>query len=237
MMGGRDLYHEDSYIRKASAEYLRDCIRLAHELGGAFVTVPPTVGKVTPMGSPEDEWRWYVEGLRSCFDLAGELGIRLALEPINRFETYLINRSDQALALAEEAGGPCGVVLDIYHMNQEEADWRAALAAAGPRLLNFHVADNNRLAPGRGAIDWANLVEELTGVGYDGWLAVEFMPPLDRTPVSQRADIADAAEADISQGMVQWLRDHGSGVLPEALYEEEVRQSVECLRAAIAAAR
>ena len=51
--------------------------------------------------------------------------MRIGIEPLNRFETYFINRTDQALALAEDVGGNCGVSLDIFHMNIEEADWAA----------------------------------------------------------------------------------------------------------------
>ena len=121
------------------------------ELGGKILTVvPSTVGKVTPMGSPDDEWRWAIESLKECQDHAEKQGVRLGLEPLNRFETYFLNRGDQALALAEDVGGDCGVCLDIFHMNIEEADWPAAIRNAGDKLVDFHVADNNRMPPGQG---------------------------------------------------------------------------------------
>ena len=75
------------------------------------------------MGSPEDEWDWAVEALKECQAHGEEVGVRIGLEPLNRFETYFLNRADQALALAEDVGGNCGVCLDIFHMNIEEADW------------------------------------------------------------------------------------------------------------------
>jgi len=237
LMGGRDLFHEDAYVRDASVRYVKDAITLTSQLEGSYVTIPPTVGKILPMASPEEEWRWCVEGLREIREHAGELGVRLALEPLNRFETYLINRHDQALALAEEVGDDCGVCLDIFHMNMEEASWPEAIRAARDRLVHFHVADNNRLAPGQGAVDWPLLLRTLDEGGYDGWLSVEFMPPLDRTPVSDRADIGDASEADVSQGMVKWLQDHGSGVLPERYYEDLTRRSIEYLRSQMVGAR
>ena len=113
------------------------------------------------MGSPEDEWRWAVDSLKECQDHAEKQGVRLGLEPLNRFETYFLNRCDQALALAEDVGGDCGVCLDIFHMNIEEADWPAAIRTAGDKLVDFHVADNNRMPPGQGAIDWELLVRTL----------------------------------------------------------------------------
>ncbi|MEV4613117.1 sugar phosphate isomerase/epimerase family protein [Kitasatospora sp. NPDC049258] len=234
-MGGRDLVHEDSFIRQASLAYLMETIDLTAELGGTFVTVPCTVGKLVPMADAASEWGWYVTALRRAQDHAGDRGVRLAIEPLTRYETYLINRADQALRLAEEVGDGCGVCLDIFHMNIEEADWRSAIRSCADRLVNFHVAENNRLPPGSGAIDWAALLAELAAVGYDGHLSVEFMPAIDRTPVSDR-QIADAADEPLSQGMIKWLRDHASGVLPERLYEDYTAQSARILRHHIAQA-
>ena len=74
--------------------------------------------------------------------------MRIGLEPLNRFETYFLNRCEQALALADAVGGDCGVALDTFHMNIEESDLLGAIRAAGDRLVDFHVADNNRMPPG-----------------------------------------------------------------------------------------
>ena len=76
--------------------------------------------------------------------------MRMGLEPLNRFETYFLNRCEQALALADAVGGDCGVCLDAFHMNIEEADLLGAIRAAGDKLVDFHVADNNRMPPGHG---------------------------------------------------------------------------------------
>jgi sugar phosphate isomerase/epimerase len=205
-------------------------------MGGKILTVvPSTVGKVTPMASPEEEWNWCVEGLKECQAHAEEVGVRIGVEPLNRFETYFINRADQALQMAKDVGGNCGVALDIFHMNIEEADWRQAIRDTGDYLVDFHVADNNRMPCGQGDIDWEALVQELVGVGYDGYLTVEFVVPVDRTPLSQRQEIADASEAGASQGMEQFLRDHGTGALPEQYYDQYVQDSIDRLRKALQA--
>jgi sugar phosphate isomerase/epimerase len=233
MTGGRDLVHEDHYVRLASVQYVKDCLSFAASLGGRIVTVvPSTVGKVAPMASPEQEWEWAVQGLRECQEHAERVGVRMGLEPLNRFETYFLNRADQAVALAEEVGGDCGVTLDIFHMNIEEADWAQAIRDTGDHLVDFHVADNNRMPPGQGAIDWEQLVRELAGVGYDGYLTVEFVATVDRTPLSTRQEIADAGEAGATQGMEKFLRDHGTGALPEHYYDRYVQESIDRLRAA-----
>ena len=98
MTGGRDLVHEDHYVRLASVQYVKDCLTLVASLGGKILTiVPSTVGKVVPMASPEEEWEWAVTGLKECQAHAEQVGVRIGLEPLNRFETYFINRADQAV--------------------------------------------------------------------------------------------------------------------------------------------
>ncbi len=237
MTGGRDLLCDDPYVRIGSVAYVKDCLTLVSNLGGKIVTiVPSTVGKIMALGSPQDEWRWAVESLKQCQEHAESVGVRMALEPLNRFETYFLNRCEQALALADEVGGDCGVAMDVFHMNIEETDLLAAIRQAGDRLADFHVADNNRMPPGHGAIDWQAVVNELIGIGYDGYLTVEFVVSADRTPLSDRSGIGDASEAGATPGMEKFLRDHGTGAVPEAYYDRYTRQSIETLRAALAAA-
>ena len=232
MTGGRDLLHEDPYVRLGSVQYVKDCLSFVAALDGKIVTVvPSTVGKIVPMASPEDEWRWAVEGLQECQAHAEEVGVRIGLEPLNRFETYFLNRCEQALALADAVGGNCGVALDTFHMNIEETDLLEAIRLAGDRLVDFHVADNNRMPPGYGALDWDAIARELQGIGYDGHLTVEFVPALDRA-----ANIGDASEAGGGASIEKFLRDHATGAVPEALYERYTEDSIGHLRAALGAA-
>ena len=233
MTGGRDLVHEDAYVRRGSIEYVKDTISQIADWGGEIITiVPSTVGKVVPMGSPEDEWNWAVEGLQECQAHAEQHGVRIGLEPLNRFETYFVNRADQTLALAEDVGGNCGVSLDIFHMNIEEADWAEAIRSAGDRLVDFHVADNNRMPCGQGDIDWEKLMQTLDEVGYDGCVTVEFVATVDRSRISERTEIADASESEGSQGMEQFLRDHGTGTVPAHLYDQYTQDSIDRLKKA-----
>lgn len=229
-LGGRDLLHEDSYIREAGLTYLLETITLTAELGGSFVTIPGTVGKVTPSAAPEVEWSWLVDALSVARDHAATAGVRLAIEPLNRFETHLINRADQALALAATVGGDTGVCLDIFHMCIEEADWAAAIRETGSLLANFHVAENNRMPPGQGSVDWERLLRELAGIGYDGWLSVEFMPAMDRSPEGLLQMAEAGSDEGLSAGMRKWIVDHGSGVLPDETYDLFVKNSAENLR-------
>jgi D-psicose/D-tagatose/L-ribulose 3-epimerase len=233
MTGGRDLLHEDYYVRRGSIDYVKDTISQIADWGGKILTiVPSTVGKVTPMGSPEDEWKWAVDSLKECQAHAEQKGVRIGLEPLNRFETYFLNRADQALALAADVGGNCGVCLDMFHMNVEEADWEQAIRSAGDKLVDVHVADNNRMPPGQGALDWDRFMRALDEVGYDGCVTIEFVATVDRSRISERTEIADASEAEATQGMEQFLRDHGTGTVPAELYDRYTQDSIDVLRRA-----
>ena len=229
MTEGRDLVHEDPYVRLGTVQYLKDTVQLIHDLGGQiFCIVPSTVGKIKPMAGPEEEWSWAVEGLKEVLAHAQARDVRIAVEPLNRFETYFLNRHDQGVRLAQDVGGNCGVVLDAFHINIEEADPIAAIKATGKYLADFHVADNNRYPPGQGAIDWKAHIGALKEIGYDGALTSEFVMPLDRSPVAQNTDVEESAE--MTQGMDKFIRDHGSGSLSDAYYSRMVKEAGEFLR-------
>lgn len=218
-LGDRNLAAKDPAQRAATVDYFKSLVEMVHELDGTEVTiVPATVGKVVPDATPEEEWAWVVAGLQEVYDLAEKRGVRMALEPLNRFETYFMNRADQAMALAQEVGPNCGVCLDVFHMNIEEVDMFEAVKASKERLVDIHVAENNRLAPGMGAIDWEKFVQTLKDVGYDGALTMEAVAPIDRTPVSPWKNQVEQNPVDISPEQLKFIQDHGSSLLSEEFY-------------------
>ena len=230
MFEGRDLIHADEAVRASSIEYLNGCITLVKELDGYEMTiVPSTVGKVAAMDTPEREWAWAVEGLREVYGHAQKEGVRIALEPLNRFETNFLNRADQAMLLAEEVGTECGVCIDTFHLNIEEADLFKAIKSTKERLVDFHVADNNRMACGMGALDWPRIVDTLREIGYDGALTVEFVAPLDRTPANPYKNAVAAAEQELTPEQLQFIQDHGSGVLAEEFYSWLLEETAKTL--------
>ena len=226
----RNLAARDTRQRAASVQYVKDVLTMIHELEGEIITlVPVTVGKITPDGTPEEEWQWLIESVGECYEFAKRKGIRVGIEPLNRFETYLLNRADQALALAEAIGPDCGVCLDAFHLNMEDADMHASIRKAGKRLVDFHVADNNRMAPGQGALDWAKIVGTLKSIGYDGALTVEFVAAVDRTPATQYPNAAEKNPVDISPEQLKFIQDHGSSLLSEEFYTMLVAKSAETI--------
>ena len=110
MLGERNLVAKDEKKRAMSVKYVKDCITMVKELDGTEMTiVPATVGKITPDATPEEEWSWAVAGMKEIYAHSQAAGVKLAIEPLNRFETYFITRCEQALALAEATGPDCGV--------------------------------------------------------------------------------------------------------------------------------
>jgi sugar phosphate isomerase/epimerase len=218
-LGERNLAATDAGQRARTVDYMKSVVSMVQQFEGREVSVVPvTVGKIVPDSTPEQEWAWIVAGLQEVYDHAQKAGVRLALEPINRFETYFMNRADQALCLADAVGPNCGICLDMFHMNIEEVDMCAAIRKVGKRLVDVHVADNNRLAPGMGNLDWKRLVGTLREIGYDGALTMEAVAPVDRTPASPWPDQVERNPVDISPEQLKFIQDHGSSLLSESFY-------------------
>ena len=230
MFTGLDLIQADEEGRAKTVQYLKDCVTMVKELDGTVMSIVPSeVGKVNPQADEETEWNWAVEGLREINDHAKKEGVLIAVEPLNRFETNFLNRHDQAILLAKEVGENCGVCLDAFHMNIEEANFRKALLETGDMLFDFHVADNNRMAPGMGALNWRDIVGTLNEIGYNGALTVEFVAPLDRTPANPYANATASAEAELTPEQLKFIEDHGSGVLSEEFYSWLVEETAKTL--------
>ena len=231
MLGDRNLLAKDVKKRKKTIQYVKDVIQMVYQLDGNIVSVAPaTVGKIVPEGKPEDEWFLAVEGLQEIYEYSENLGISIGIEPINRFETYFINRSDQALALAKEVGPNCGVILDTFHMNIEEINIVDSIINSKDRLVGFHVADNNRLSPGMGHLHWTDILNALRSINYNRVLSVEFCPSLDRTPANPYPNSIDEQPKNLSSEQKKFLEDHGTSAVTESFYNMLSESSIHFLR-------
>lgn len=173
MPPSRDLVVEDPGVVAATQAYLRECVRMAARVGAAVVGGPiyAPVGRTWLLD--RDERRAtigrLVEALKPSAEDAAAHGVVLGLEPLNRYETSLINTVEQALEVVEAVGSPgCGVQVDTFHMNIEEKDMAAAIRAAGHRLAHVQVCGNDRGAPGNDHIDWPVIADALADAGYGG---------------------------------------------------------------------
>jgi D-psicose/D-tagatose/L-ribulose 3-epimerase len=231
MLEERNLLAKEKKQRANSVQYVKEVVRMVRELNGSMVSVvPATVGKIIPDGRPDEEWQWAIEGMQEIYEYAESVGIKIGIEPINRFETYFINRGDQALALAKATGPNCGVCLDTFHMNIEEDDMFEMIRRAKGRLAGFHVADNNRMAPGMGKLDWKKIIATLREIEYDEILSVEFCSPLDRTPANPYPNSIDMNPEGLSPEQKKFLEDHGSSAVTEEFYTMLTEKSIQTLR-------
>ena len=124
---------------------------------------------------------------------AGDHGVVLGVEPLNRFETSFLNLASQAIEVVDRVGHPaCGLLLDTFHMNIEERSIGDAIRAAGPRLRHLHACENDRGAPGTGHVPWAEVARRLRDIGYDqggGHRVLHQQGEVDR---ARRGDLASA---------------------------------------------
>jgi sugar phosphate isomerase/epimerase len=175
----RDLCHPDPARRRDAVDYVRAVADLAAAAGAATIVVAPSaVMKTIRLADPGDEWQWAVESIRAGGDYAASVGVDVSLVPWNRYETYFLNRLEQALELWHATGLRNGGVMgDTFHMNIEEASIPAALRAAGGLLNHVHLADSNRAVAGRGHTDFRPILQALAEVAYRGYLSFEVMAP------------------------------------------------------------
>ena len=166
----------DEGVRRRAIQRIKDHIDFATHFD-ALIIIGLIRGVARGGVSREQAMRWLVEALKECVGFAEERGVRLVLEPLNRYETNLINTVAEGLALIERVGaGHLGLLLDTFHMNIEEPSIEESVKAAKGRLLHVHVADSNRWYPGAGHLDFARIVAALRDIGYEGYLSAEILP-------------------------------------------------------------
>jgi sugar phosphate isomerase/epimerase len=162
-------------------------IELAASLKAAVI-IGGVRGRLTGSATEQKEQRLKALSiLVECANLASNYGVTMLIEPINRYETNFVNSVQDALALMEDINSPSvKLLVDTFHMNIEESDMFASILRAGPRLGYVHIADNNRLAPGQGSINFARLFRIIRSMGYSGYLSAEILPlPDDEAAIQQ----------------------------------------------------
>lgn len=203
----RDLAHPDPLVRERAVVYFSRCVDFAFAVGAEIViVVPAAVPRLVPMGFSDDpevwpqlveaEWRLAVESVQRAADYARRRRVTLAIEPVNRFETFLVTTAAQALQFLDQVGSAAVKIhLDTFHMNIEEADPAGTIRLVGSRLASMHVSDSNRLAVGEGHTDFRALLRALGEVGFGGPLVLEPLPPVPNAFVAARlqrlADLRD----------------------------------------------
>ncbi len=166
----------DAAVRAKGIENTKiavDCCKAA----GATALVGPyhsALGFFSGQGPTEDEWKWAVDSMRPVAEHAGEAGVTLGVEALNRFECYFLNTHADSSRFAREVDHPaCKVMYDTFHAHIEEKNVPQALRDCADVLCHVHISENDRSTPGTGNVRWAENFDTLKEIGYDGWMMVE----------------------------------------------------------------
>ena len=178
----------DAAVRKHAVEYVSSLVEVAGEFD-AMLMVGSMQGSVRKGDSRAQAMDWLSESLSRVAAKAAQMGVVLVLEPINRYETNLVNTLQQGRDLIRGVPEMANVKLaaDLFHMNLEEADMGKSIREAGGDIAHFHFVDSNRLVPGLGHIDFGSVARAMRAAGYAGYLSVECFTGPDSDAALKRA--------------------------------------------------
>jgi sugar phosphate isomerase/epimerase len=179
------LTHPDVAIRQRTIQRLKSLIDLASEFG-AMVNIGRVRGPLDLQDPRASEER-FIEGIRECGEYGGSRGVRIILEPVNRYEINFINSVLDGMEILKKIGnGQIFLMPDVFHMNIEDASIGGSLRAAKDVIAYIHFADSNRWAPGDGHLDFPGIINTLNEIGYAGFATLEILPYPDPDTAASR---------------------------------------------------
>jgi D-psicose/D-tagatose/L-ribulose 3-epimerase len=167
---------EDASTRARAIQHLKDLIQAAAEAGARIFCGPmySPVGYLPGRRRTPDEWKYAVDGLQQLGDTLAANRVTLAVEPLNRFETYFLNTAADAALLCDQVSHPnIGILFDTFHANIEEKDIAAGIRTVAKHLRHMHTCENDRGIPGSGHVEWPAVFQALRDIRYDGYLIIE----------------------------------------------------------------
>jgi D-psicose/D-tagatose/L-ribulose 3-epimerase len=173
-----DISSTDKSIRQSGIDLIRDYSAWGKALGCNLIAGPiySECGKARPIPADERkaEWERAVNSLKTIADDLEKKEFILAIEPLNRFETDMVNTAEQACTMCEQVGSPwVKVTLDTFHMNIEEKDIGVAIIASKKYLAHMHTCANDRGVPGEDHIPWYEIKKALMKINYNGYGVIE----------------------------------------------------------------
>ncbi|MEM6980924.1 MAG: sugar phosphate isomerase/epimerase [Planctomycetota bacterium] len=166
----------DPAIRQRGVELSKKTLDVCAAAGVETLVGPyhSAIGLFSGAGATEDEWKWGVESMRHVAEHAGEVGVKLGVEALNRFECYFLNTHADSARFVRDVDHPaCGMMYDTFHSNIEEKSVADAVSAGGDKLFHIHISENDRSTPGEGGVKWDENFDAIAASGYDGWLVIE----------------------------------------------------------------
>ena len=171
-----DISSLDESRRTQGIEYLKQCVKAtadieAHSFSGVLYSEFARKDHISPN---QKNWENAANALREVATYAQDFGVSVGIEPVNRYETNLINTSQQAIQLKDMIGmNNVKIHLDTYHMNIEEKNFYKATIAAGENLIHYHLCENDRGIPGTGTVNWDDIFRALQDINYQGYAGLE----------------------------------------------------------------
>jgi D-psicose/D-tagatose/L-ribulose 3-epimerase len=213
----RDLTADDPDEAARAVQYIKDNVDFAKKVGAPYmIVVPSPVGRTEPLPnrSYERAWTNAVRNVKAAAEYAESQGIRLAIEAINRYETYLVNTLTKALSFVKEVNHPAvGLMADMFHMSLEENNIGASLRMIAPYLMHVHAADNTREAAGLGNTDFKEMFYVLRDIGYQGPITMEFMPRLANPYASGDVETQAKAMDRYAEQAIHYLKELEKSVM------------------------
>lgn len=170
------LISPEATIRRYGVDVLKRKLDRAASMGCSVLAGPlhSPLGCFSGAGPTEDEYQRGADAMREVAVHGEKVGVKLAMEAVNRFECYLINCMEQAVKYVRLVDHPyCRLMYDTFHANIEEKSIRGALESASDLLIHFHISENDRSTPGQGLINWDETFDAVGQIGYDGPLVIE----------------------------------------------------------------
>ena len=166
----------DAAVRKKGVENNKRALDCCAAVGAETLCGPyhSAIGYFSGNMRTKDEWKWGLESMRATAEYAGSVGVKLAVEPLNRFECYLLNSQADAAQFCREVDHPsCRMMYDTFHANIEEKNIQKAMWDIKDMLCHVHISENDRGTPGHGNVRWKETFDTIAAIDYDGWMTVE----------------------------------------------------------------
>ena len=191
---GQSIISEDESIQACGVEFLKKLVDSCVKIGAEILIGPAYSVGIIPdlinLDKKKKAWDACVKNLKIVGKYAADKGIRIAVEPLNRYETSFINTAADAIKLIQEIDNKSvGVQLDIYHMNIEEKNLSEAIIKTGKLLYHLHVPEHDRGTPGTGHTDWQGVAKALKKISFTGAIVIESCDPKIGSPLAEMGAI------------------------------------------------